>query len=96
MAGLGLPCCPRAFSRCGEQGLISYCGARVSHCMASGWGAQSGGTWAQLLCGTWNLPKPGTEPVSPALAGRFLTTGLPGKPPRADQTLMNDSGFTQI
>ena len=29
----------------------------------------------------WDLPGPGLEPVSPALAGRFLTTVLPGKPP---------------
>ena len=28
----------------------------------------------------WDLPRPGLEPVSPALAGRFLTTGPPGKP----------------
>ena len=28
----------------------------------------------------WDLPGPGIEPESPALAGRFLTTGLPGKP----------------
>ena len=27
----------------------------------------------------WNLPGPGIEPVSPALAGRFFTTGSPGK-----------------
>ena len=27
----------------------------------------------------WNLPGPGFEPVSPALAGRFLTPGPPGK-----------------
>ena len=27
----------------------------------------------------WGLPGPGTEPVSPASAGRFSTTGLPGK-----------------
>ena len=26
-----------------------------------------------------NLPDPGTEPASPALAGRFFTTGPPGK-----------------
>ena len=30
--------------------------------------------------GMWNLPRVGIEPVSPALAGRFLTTGPPGKP----------------
>ena len=28
----------------------------------------------------WNLPRPGLEPVSPALAGRFSTTAPPGKP----------------
>ena len=27
----------------------------------------------------WDLPRPGIEPVSPALEGRFLTTGPPGK-----------------
>ena len=27
----------------------------------------------------WDLPGPGIEPVSPALAGRFLTTVPPGK-----------------
>ena len=27
----------------------------------------------------WDLPRPGLEPVSPALAGRFLTTAPPGK-----------------
>ena len=27
-----------------------------------------------FLCGTWDLPRPGVEPVSPALTGRFLTT----------------------
>ena len=29
----------------------------------------------------WDLPGTGLEPVSPALAGRFLTTVTPGKPP---------------
>ena len=28
----------------------------------------------------WNLPGPGTERISPALVGRFLTTGPPGSP----------------
>ena len=39
------------------------------------------GSRAQLLCGMWDLPGPGLEPVPPALAGRFLTTAPPGKPP---------------
>ena len=34
-------------------------------------------TW--LLQGMWNPPGPGIEPVSPALAGRFLTTEPPGR-----------------
>ena len=35
---------------------------------------------ALLLRCMWDLPRPGLEPVSPALAGRFLTTVPPGKP----------------
>ena len=38
------------------------------------------GSRAQLLRRMWDLPRPGLEPVSPALAGRFLTTAPPGKP----------------
>ena len=38
------------------------------------------GSWAQLLRGMWDLPRPELEPVSPALAGRFSTTVPPGKP----------------
>ena len=37
-------------------------------------------SWASLLCGTWDLLRSGTEPVSPASAGRFCTTEPPGKP----------------
>ena len=39
------------------------------------------GSGALLLRGTWDLPRPGTELVSPAWQGGFLTTGPPGKPP---------------
>ena len=28
----------------------------------------------------WDLPRPGLKPMSPALAGGFLTTAPPGKP----------------
>ena len=38
------------------------------------------GSRAQLLRGMWDPPRPGLEPVSPALAGRFSTTVPPGKP----------------
>ena len=37
------------------------------------------GSRAQLLCGMWDLPRPGLEPMPPALAGRFSTTAPPGK-----------------
>ena len=43
-------------------------------------GLSSCGARAQLLHGMWDLPGPGLEPVSPALAGRFLTTAPLGKP----------------
>ena len=39
----------------------------------------SSGTEALLPRGMWDLPGPGIEPVSPALADGFLTTGPPGK-----------------
>ena len=41
-------------------------------------GFSSCGAQALLVQGMWNLPGPGIEPVSPALAGRFLTTVSPG------------------
>ena len=33
-----------------------------------------------MFRGRWDLPGPGLEPVSLALAGGFLTTEPPGKP----------------
>ena len=42
---------------------------RLSHCDAR----------VSLLLGTWDLPGPGIEPVSPALVSGFSTTELPGK-----------------
>ena len=35
---------------------------------------------AKLVRGKWDLPGPGIEPVSPALAGGFFTTETPGSP----------------
>ena len=86
----------RAFSSCGKRGplLIAVRGPlfiavrgpfsiaappvaghrlqarRLSNC----------GSRAQPLRGMWDLPRPGLEPVSPALAGRLSTTAPPGKP----------------
>ena len=53
---------------------LSSCGLRALELRLS-----SCGTWAQLLHGMWDLPRPGLKPVSPALAGGFLTTAPPGK-----------------
>ena len=38
------------------------------------------GSRTQPLRGMWDPPRPGPEPVSPALAGRPPTTAPPGKP----------------
>ena len=44
----------------------------------------------------WDLPGPGLEPVSPALAGGFLTTAPPGKSPLNSFEGLREmpSGFT--
>ena len=34
-----------------------------------------------MLRGKWGLPRPGIEPVCPALAGKFLTSEPLGKSP---------------
>ena len=54
---------------------LSSCGSQALERRLSSCGAQT-----QLLRGMWDLPRPGLEPVSPALAGGFLTTAPPGKP----------------
>ena len=38
------------------------------------------GPWVWLPCSMGDLPRPEIKPVSPALAGGFFTTELPGKP----------------
>ena len=85
---LGLRFCARAFSSRGKRGplFITMRGPltiaaslvaehrlqtrRLSNC----------GSRAQLLRGMWDPPRPGLEPVSPALAGGLSTTAPPGKP----------------
>ena len=54
---------------------LSSCGSRVLESRLGSCGAR-----AQLPLGMWDLPGPGLEPMSPALAGGFLTTVPPGKP----------------
>ena len=75
------------FSSCREWGLLSGCGARASlQRLLLLWSTgsrvhkpHSGGSWAWLFHSLWNLPGSGIEPVSPALAGEFLTTEPSGK-----------------
>ena len=85
---LGLRFCARAFSSCGEWGLL-FIAVRGPLTIAASLVAEhrlqtrrlsSCGSQAQLLHGMWDLPGPGLEPVSPALAGRLSTTAPPGKP----------------
>ena len=61
------------------QWLVLMCstGSRGIGSMDMGFGSR--GSPAQLLCSMWDRPRPDIEPVSLALAGRFLTTGRPGK-----------------
>ena len=88
MAVLGLRFCARAFSSCGKWGPL-FIAVRRPLIIAASLVAEhrlqtrrlsNCGSRAQLLCGMWDLPRPGLEPVSPALAGRFSTTAPPGKP----------------
>ena len=60
---------------------FSSCGSWAQQLWLAGSRAQAQqcGARAQLLRGMWDLPGPGLEPVSPALAGGFLITEPPGK-----------------
>ena len=77
---LGLRFCVRAFSSCGEWGPLTIAASLVAEHRLQTLRLSSCGSRAQLLRGIWDLPRPGLEPVSPALAGRFSTTAPPGKP----------------
>ena len=88
MSVLGLRFCARAFSSCGKWGPL-FIAVRGSLIIAASLVPEhrlqtrrlsSCGSRAQLLRGMCDLPRPGLEPVSPALAGRFSTTVPPGKP----------------
>ena len=78
----------RAFSSCGKRGPL-FIAVRGPFTIAAppvaGQRLQtrrlsSCGSRPQLLRGMRDPPRPGLEPVSPALAGRLSTTAPPGKP----------------
>ena len=85
---LGLRFCARAFSSCGKRGPLfimvrgplTIAASLVAEHRLQTRRLNSCGSRAQLLRGMWDLPRPGLEPVSPALAGRFSTTAPLGKP----------------
>ena len=88
LAVLGLRFCARAFSSCGKRGPLfiavrgplTVAASPVAEHRLQTHRLSSCGSRAELLRGMWDLPRPGLEPVSPALAGRFSTTAPPGKP----------------
>ena len=62
-------------ARASHRGVFSCCEALAPGLQ----GFSSCGARASLPCGMWNLPGPGVEALSPALPGRFFTTGPPGE-----------------
>ena len=88
LAVLGLCFCARAFSSCGKRGPLfitmrgplTTAASLVAEHRLQTRRLSSCGSQAHLLRGMWDLPRPGLEPVSPALAGRLSTTAPPGKP----------------
>ena len=88
MTVLSLRFCARAFSSCGKWGPL-FIAVRGPLTIVASLVAEHGlqtrrlsncGSRAQSLRGTWDLPRPGLEPVSPALAVRLSTSAPPGKP----------------
>ena len=84
MHRLSLVVASRGFS-CGARALGVWASVVVAPRLSScgSWALQrrlsSCGTQALLFHDVWDLPRPGLEPMSPAVAGRFLTTAPPGK-----------------
>ena len=97
MAVLGLRFCARAFSNCGKwgplfivlRGPLTIAASLVAEHRLQTRRLSNCGSRSQPLRGMWDLPRPGLEPVSLALAGRFSTTAPPGKP--LIQFLITDS-----
>ena len=72
----------RGLGSCGSQALEHW--------------LRSHGVRVQLSHGRWDLPEPGVELVSPALADSFFTTEPPGKPYLSFSCQCIMSGFQQI
>ena len=98
MAVLGLRFCARTFSSCGKwgplliavRGPLTVAASLVAEHRLQTYRLSNCGSRAQSLRGMWDPPRPGLEPVSPALAGRPPTTAPPGKP----SNILNQSIFS--
>ena len=85
---LGLRFCTRALSSCGKwgplfiavRGPLTIAASLVAEHRLQTHMLSNCGPRAQPLRGMWDPPRPGLEPVSSALTGRFSTTAPPGKP----------------
>ena len=76
------------FFNCSKRGLLFSCSVWASHCDGfsccraqalehagfSSCGVGRSVVVAHMLCGMWYPPRPWNKPMSPALAGIFLTT----------------------
>ena len=90
MAVLGLRFCTRASSSCGKwgplfiavRGPLTIVASLVAEHRLQTRRLSSCGARAHLHRSMWDLPGPGLDPVSPALADGFLTTVPPGKSPK--------------
>ena len=88
MVVLGLRFCARTLSSRGKRGSLFIAVRRPPTIVAPPVAEHrlqmrrfsNCGSRAQPLRGMWDPPRPGLEPVSPALAGRLSTTAPPGKP----------------
>ena len=84
MRGLSLVAASGGHSSSRCAGLFTIAASLVAEHRLQTRRLSSCGSRAQLLRGMWDPPRPGLEPVFPALAGGLPTTAPPGKPQDVD------------
>ena len=97
MAVLGLCFCARVLPSCGKRRPpfiavrrpLTITASPVAEHRLQTRRLSNCGSRAQLLRSMWDPPRPGLEPVSPALPGRFSTTAPPGRPPDIFKTIIS-------
>ena len=95
MQGLSLVAASRGHSssRCAGLSLLRPLLLRSTSSRRTG-RLSSCGSRAQMLHGMWDLPRPGLEPASPALAGRFSTLRHQGSPSLPVWILLSTHGLS--